>query len=82
MIARVASGSTPLLPNEDNAVRVIDVFVDELDLQHSDSMVRNPSARVDLAYHPSALLKIYIYGYSTAFSRVADWSARQSGISS
>ena len=48
---------------EDNAVRVIDVFVDELDLGALgfDRVVPLWTGRP--AYHPSALLKLYIYGY-------------------
>ena len=43
----------------DNPVRVVDAFVDELDLQALgfDGVEGRPS------YHPSVLLKIYIYGY-------------------
>src|SRR5438552_11956907 len=48
---------------EDNPVRVIDVFVDELDLGSLgfDGVV--PEATGRPAYHPSVLLKIYLYGY-------------------
>jgi transposase len=44
---------------EDNPVRVIDVFVDELDLGALgfDSVI--PEAIGRPAYHPGALLKIY-----------------------
>ncbi|MEX0830402.1 MAG: IS1182 family transposase [Nitrospirales bacterium] len=47
---------------EDNAVRVIDIFVDDLDLSglgfktHSENTGRP-------AYHPTILLKVYVYGY-------------------
>jgi len=47
---------------EDNSVRVIDVFVDDLDLSglgfktHSEKTGRP-------AYHPTILLKLYVYGY-------------------
>jgi transposase len=48
---------------EDNLVRVIDVFVDELDLGDLgfERAARPASGRP--AYHPSVLLKLYIYGY-------------------
>ena len=48
---------------EDNPVRVIDAFVDELDLAGVgfEGMIPAPTGRP--AYHPSVLLKIYIYGY-------------------
>ena len=48
---------------EDNAVRVIDVFVDELDLGEMGFQGVDPLATGRPAYHPSVLLKIYIYGY-------------------
>jgi len=48
---------------EDNPVRVIDVFVDELELESLgfDRVVPLWTGRP--AYHPSSLLKLYIYGY-------------------
>jgi hypothetical protein len=49
--------------SDDNPVRVIDVFVEFLDLHALgfDGVV--PHATGHPAYHPAALLKIYIYGY-------------------
>src|SRR5438309_5864923 len=49
--------------SEDNPVRVIDVFVDELGLGALgfDGVV--PEATGRPAYHPGLLLKIYVYGY-------------------
>ena len=47
----------------DNAVRVIDVFVDELDLFDLGFERVAPKETGRPAYHPSALLKLYIYGY-------------------
>ena len=52
---------------EDNPVRVIDVFVDELDLCALGFEGAAPESTGRPAYHPSTLLKIYIYGY---FNRV------------
>ena len=49
--------------DEDNAVRVIDVFVDELDLGGLGFDRVQPEATGRPAYHPSVLLKLYIYGY-------------------
>ena len=49
--------------NEDNPVRVIDAFVDELDLASLGFDSVQPEATGRPAYHPSVLLKIYIYGY-------------------
>src|SRR6201981_90706 len=48
---------------EDNPVRVIDVFVDELDLAELGFSGIEPEATGRPAYHPSALLKLYVYGY-------------------
>jgi len=48
---------------EDNPVRVVDVFVDELDLKEMGFEGAEPEATGRPAYHPATLLKIYIYGY-------------------
>ena len=48
---------------EDNPVRAIDVFVDELDLTGLGFGGIEPKATGRPAYHPSTLLKIYVYGY-------------------
>jgi transposase len=47
----------------DNPVRIIDVFVDELDLSELGFEGMQPEATGRPAYHPASLLKIYIYGY-------------------
>jgi transposase len=46
---------------EDSAVRVIDVFVDDLDLSGLGFKVE-PNVTGRPLYHPSTLLKLYIYG--------------------
>jgi transposase len=48
---------------EDNPVRVIDVFVDELDLGGLGFERVQPEATGRPGYHPAMLLKLYIYGY-------------------
>ena len=48
---------------EDNGVRVIDVFVEQLGLADLGFCGVAPEATGRPAYHPSALLKLYIYGY-------------------
>ena len=48
---------------EDNPVRVIDAFVDELDLGGLGFEGVIPEATGRPAYHPAVLLKLYIYGY-------------------
>src|SRR6202007_884221 len=49
--------------DEDNPVRVIDVFVDALDLAEMSFAGVEPAATGRPSYHPSVLLKLYIYGY-------------------
>jgi transposase len=49
--------------DENNPVRVIDVFVDELDLAELGFDGVAPEVTGRPAYHPSVLLKLYIYGY-------------------
>ena len=49
--------------DEDNPVRVIDIFVDELDLGELGFSGVDPKATGRPSYHPSALLKLYVYGY-------------------
>ncbi len=48
---------------EDNPVRVIDVFVDELDLGQLGFSGVVPEATGRPGYRPSVLLKLYVYGY-------------------
>jgi len=48
---------------ENNPVRVVDVFVDELDLGGLGFSRVEPLATGRPSYHPSVLLKLYIYGY-------------------
>jgi transposase len=48
---------------EDNAVRVIDVFVDTLNLDRLGFDGTLPADTGRPSYHPAILLKIYIYGY-------------------
>jgi transposase len=48
---------------EDNPVRAIDVFVDALDLAELGFGGVDPEVTGRPSYHPSVLLKLYIYGY-------------------
>ncbi len=48
---------------EDNPVRVVDVFVDELDLAKLGFSGAEPEVTGRPSYHPATLLKLYIYGY-------------------
>src|SRR2546430_15359642 len=63
-------GQSTLLPEcldewveESNSVRVVDCFVDGLDLTDLGFEGVEPAATGRPAYHPSVLLKLYIYGY-------------------
>jgi transposase len=63
-------GQSTLLPeclddwiDEENPVRVIDAFVDALDLASLGFIGVEPAATGRPAFHPSVLLKLYIYGY-------------------
>ncbi len=69
-IEGVDRGQSTLFPErledwigEDNPVRVIDVFVDELDLGGLGFERVEPRETGRPGYHPSVLLKLYIYGY-------------------
>ena len=48
---------------EDNTVRIVDAFIDELDLVSLGFDGASPAATGRPSYHPSALLKLYLYGY-------------------
>lgn len=48
---------------QDNPVRVVDAFIDELDLGAIGFTGVTPAATGRPSYHPSTLLKLYLYGY-------------------
>ena len=48
---------------EDNPVRVVEALVDALDLEKLGFAGAVPRATGRPAYHPSVMLKIYVYGY-------------------
>jgi transposase len=48
---------------QDNPVRVIDAFVEELDLAELVFSGTMPALTGRPSYHPGVMLKIYIYGY-------------------
>jgi transposase len=49
--------------DEENPVRVVDAFVDALDLTELGFEGVAPASTGRPSYHPSVLLKLYIYGY-------------------
>jgi len=48
---------------EDNPVRVVEVFIEELDLDALGFEGVHPASTGRPAYHPSTMLKLYLYGY-------------------
>jgi transposase len=69
-VAGMDRGQSTLFPecledwiDEENPVRVIDVFVDELKLAELGFCGVDPEATGRPSYHPAVLLKLYIYGY-------------------
>jgi hypothetical protein len=48
--------------SEDSAVRVIDVFIDDLDISGLGFRTEANDTGAP-AYHPATMLKIYVYGY-------------------
>jgi transposase len=71
--------------DECNPVRVIDVFVDALDLAEMSFEGVEPAATDRPSYHPSVLPKLYIYGYlnrvqsSRRLEREADAMSKSCG---
>src|SRR5471032_2626508 len=70
LVEEADRGQSMLMPeclddfiDESNPVRVIDVFVDALDLAEMSFDGVEPAATGRPSYHPSVLLKLYIYGY-------------------
>lgn len=47
----------------DNPVRLVDAFIDELDLGAIGFTSVTPAATGRPSYHPSTMLKLYLYGY-------------------
>ena len=56
-------GSLDDYVTEDNPVRVVEVYIDELDLGPLGFAGVQPAVTGRPAYHPSTMLKIYLYGY-------------------
>jgi transposase len=67
---------------EDNPVRAIDVFVDELDLAKLGFGGVEPEATGRPAYHPATLLKITSTDTSIGCNRAGGWSGSASATSS
>lgn len=48
---------------ENNTVRIVDAFISELDLKALEFQGLQPASTGRPSYHPSVLLKLYLYGY-------------------
>ena len=66
----VERGQATLFPDRlddfvgaDNPVRVVDAFVDALDLRELGFAKASPAPTGRPGYHPAVLLKLYVYGY-------------------
>jgi transposase len=55
--------------DESNPVRAVDVFVEALDLRDLGFDGVDPAATGRPAYHPSPMLKLYIYGHLNRVQR-------------
>lgn len=71
-VARDQGGLFPMhledFVGEDNPVRVVDAFVEMLDLRELGFASVDPSSTGRPSYHPGVLLKLYIYGYLNRIS--------------
>ncbi|MDR6956012.1 transposase [Ancylobacter sp. 3268] len=65
----------------DNPVRIIDAFVDELDLAELGFARVQPASTGRPGYAPGTMLKLYVYGYLHQRPRAGSWSARRAATS-
>ena len=65
----------------DNPVRVIDAFVDGLDLLAIGFSGVQPASTGRPAYHPAMMLKLYVMVTSISCAPVTGWSARRAATS-
>jgi transposase len=87
-VAEADRGQWTLLPEclddfiaEGNPVRVVDAFVGAVDLAELGFDGVEPVATGRPAYHPSTLLKLYIYGYLNRVQSSRRLGARRVAIS-
>ena len=55
--------SLDMMVDPDSIARIIDAFVDSLDLTGMGFTNTNPSSEGRPAYNPGSLLKLYLYGH-------------------
>jgi len=64
---------------EDSSVRVIDVFIDEMDLSGMGFKTQ-PNETGRPAYHPTTMLKLFVYGYQESISNRAPVESSKSPL--
>ncbi|MDR7010052.1 transposase [Paraburkholderia strydomiana] len=64
----------------DNLVRVIDAFVDELDLAELGFNGTIPALTGRTSYHHGVVVKIYTYGYLNRYRRAGGLSANANAM--
>ena len=65
---------------DDNPVRVVEAFIDELDLVAVGFAGATPAQTGRPAYHPSTMLKIYLYGYLNKLQSSVGLSVKPSAM--
>ncbi len=65
---------------ENNPVRVIDVFIDELDLSQLGFLGTQPQVTGRPAYHPATLQKSTFMVTLIAFNQAAAWSGKRNAM--
>ena len=66
---------------EDSAARVIDVFIDRLDLSDL-GFKTEPADTGRPGYNPATMLKIFVYGYMNKVQLLVDWKPKRGVMSS
>ena len=64
----------------DSFVRVLDAFVEAIDLKSFGFAHVDCSVEGRPPYHPAVLLKLYIYGYRYGIRSAANWSGKRKPI--
>ena len=65
---------------QDKTVRVVDAFISELDMVAKGFEGAKPALTGRPSYHPSVLLKVYLYGYLNRIQSRRSWSASASAM--
>ena len=57
----------------DNPARLLDAFIDKLDLQKSGFQKKIPHTEGRPPFAPQVFLKLYLYGYLNRYAAAASW---------